>query len=62
MGVLAAALVVASSAGAAQVRVVIDDQVQPAFARRAVGLLVPGRGPTVSREEALEALEGIDPS
>jgi hypothetical protein len=44
------------------VRVAIDEQGAPAFARRAVGLLVPGRGPTVSREEALEALEGIEPA
>ena len=34
----------------------------PAFAQQASGLLVPGRGPTVSREEALDALEGHPPS
>ncbi len=33
----------------------------PAFAKKASGLLVPGRGPEVSREEALDALEGIPP-
>ena len=33
----------------------------PAFARKASGLLVPGRGPEVSRKEALDALEGIPP-
>ena len=33
----------------------------PAFAKKASGLLVPGRGPAVSREEALDALEGIAP-
>jgi hypothetical protein len=33
----------------------------PVFAKKASGLLVPGRGPEVSREEALDALEGIPP-
>ena len=33
----------------------------PAFATKASGLMVPGRGPEVSREEALAALEGIPP-
>ncbi len=33
----------------------------PALAKQASGLLVAGRGPEVSREEALDALEGIPP-
>jgi hypothetical protein len=33
----------------------------PAFGKEASGLLVPGRGPEVSREEALAALAGIPP-
>src|SRR5687767_14885604 len=52
----------AEAAERQRVRVAIDEQGAPAFSRRAVGLLVPGRGPTVSREEALEALEGIEPA
>jgi hypothetical protein len=51
----------AQAAESQRVRVAIDEQGGPAFARRAVGLLVPGRGPTVSREEALDALDEIEP-
>jgi hypothetical protein len=66
MGVIVlAGVFLAASAEAAdpqRIRVAIDEQGAPAFARRAVGLLVPGRGPTVSREEALGALAGIAPA
>jgi hypothetical protein len=50
----------AQAAESQRVRVAIDEQGGPAFARRAVGLLVPGRGPTVSREEAIDALNEIE--
>lgn len=62
--ILLAGVFLAAPAQAAEshrVRVAIDEQGGPAFARRAVGLLVPGRGPTVSREEALDALDDIEP-
>jgi hypothetical protein len=59
-GVLATALLQAASARAERVGVYAGPDA-PAFAKKATGLLVPGRGPEVSREEALDALEGIPP-
>jgi hypothetical protein len=58
--VLATALLQAAPAHAERVGVYTGPDA-PAFARKAAGLLVPGRGPEVSREEALDALEGIPP-
>lgn len=55
VGVFAAA----SPAGAAEVGVFTEPDRAPAFATNGIGLLVPGRGPTVSRDEALQALEGV---
>lgn len=57
---LATALLWASPARADHVGVYTGPDA-PAFAKQASGLLVPGRGPEVSREEALDALEGIPP-
>jgi hypothetical protein len=48
-------------AHAASVGVFVNHPGTPAYPTFAVGLHVPGRGPTVSREEALEALEGLGP-
>jgi len=59
-GVLATALLWAAPARADHVGVYTGPDA-PAFAKKASGLLVPGRGPEVSREEALDALEGIQP-
>jgi hypothetical protein len=58
--VLATALLWAAPARADRVGVYTGPDA-PAFARQASGLLIPGRGPEVSREEALDALEGIPP-
>jgi hypothetical protein len=58
--VLATALLQAAPARAGRVGVYTGPDA-PAFARKAAGLLVPGRGPEVSRDEALDALEGIPP-
>jgi hypothetical protein len=63
--ILLAGVLLAAPAQAAErhrVRIAIDERVGPTLPDRAVGLLVPGRGPTVSRTEALEALENIEPS
>jgi hypothetical protein len=63
--ILLAGVFLAAPAQAAErhrVRIAIDAGVGPTLPNRAVGLLVPGRGPTVSRAEALEALENIEPS
>src|SRR5918995_3620154 len=59
-GVLATALLCVAPARAERVGVYTGPDA-PAFAKKASGLLVPGRGPAVSREEALDALEGIPP-
>ncbi|HEX9415674.1 MAG TPA: hypothetical protein VF895_03080 [Gaiellaceae bacterium] len=55
---VALALVMTPVAPAAQVRVVTSSpfSTERAAMRGAVGLMVPGKGPTVSREETLEAL------
>jgi hypothetical protein len=58
--VLATALLQVATARADRVGVYTGPDA-PAFAKQASGLLVPGRGPEVSREEALDALEGIPP-
>lgn len=58
--VLATALVAAAPARADRVGVYTGPDA-PAFAKTASGLLIPGRGPEVSRDEALHALEGIPP-
>jgi len=57
--ILLAGLFLAAPADAAQVCLVADDVVHSMPFRAAQGLLVAGRGPTVSREEAEQALEGI---
>jgi hypothetical protein len=59
-GVFATALLCAAPAQADRVGVYTSPDA-PSFAKQASGLLIPGRGPEVSREEALDALEGIPP-
>jgi hypothetical protein len=62
MGVIVlAGVFLTAPAEAASVGVFVRPEGAPAYARPAVGLLVPGRGPMVSRDEALAALEGIGP-
>jgi len=54
-----AALLAAAPARAHHVGLLIESSSALAENQGALGLLVPGRGPTFSREEALEALEDI---
>ena len=58
MAVLAAALLTVPEVRAGRVGVYTGPDA-PASAKKASGLLIPGRGPEVSRDEALDALEGI---
>jgi hypothetical protein len=59
-GVFATALLLVAPARADHVGVYTGPDA-PAFAKQASGLLSPGRGPEVRREEALDALDGIPP-
>ena len=52
-------LAAASPAYGARVGVYTRPEAAPGDGAHAIGLLVPGRGPEVSREEALRALEGV---
>ncbi|HET7856651.1 MAG TPA: hypothetical protein VFL41_09365 [Gaiellaceae bacterium] len=58
-GLVAAALVTAAPARADNVALRTDETSSDFLDRGAVGRLVPGRGPTFSREEALDALEDV---
>jgi hypothetical protein len=60
--ILLAGLFLASPADAAEVCLVPDEFDHSTPLRNAQGLLVAGRGPTISRDEAEDALEGIDRS
>ncbi len=62
MAIGLAALLVAPAAFADHVRVQIAETGLDAAGHGAAGRLVPGRGPTFSREEALAALEKIPPA
>ena len=59
MGLVASALVTAAPARAGHVALRIDETSSDFIDRGAVGRLVPGRGPTFSREEALDAVEDV---
>jgi hypothetical protein len=59
VGVVAAALGTALPAHAGQVQFRIDEPVSDFLDRGASGRLVPGRGPTFSREEALRSLGDV---
>lgn len=59
--IVLAGVFLTAPAEAATVGVFVRPEGAPAYATSAVGLLVPGRGPTVSREEALDALDGLGP-
>jgi hypothetical protein len=62
VGLGAAALLAAAPAQAGHVRVQIAESGRDAVAHGAAGRLVPGRGPTFSREETLAALAKIPPA
>jgi hypothetical protein len=59
VGLVAAALGTAAPARADDVQIRIDDPASDFLDRGATGRLVPGRGPTFSREEALRALGDV---
>jgi hypothetical protein len=59
VGLLGTAAGTAAPARAGDVGLQIDETTRGFLQRAAVGRLVPGRGPTFSREEALDALDGV---